>query len=282
MTRQPTTDQTTGAKRSGASSISNDQIEEIRGRAEAATPGPWLACETVKPVKGYGTELVGYEILGLHDAVVHSETTGFFELADAEFAAHARTDIPALLSALQEAREEIQRLDKAWAWWRSAADTERDRAEAALARVGVLEDALANVKRATDALNRAGAKLAPPQDNPSWKRLVVDLNEAWAAARQALQPTSECLGSHLAKDGLPPGDMPPSEPLAPSAEGWIEWAGGECPVENTARVDVRWSDGVVMQRKAAWLWRWEHTDSDPNIIAYRIAPPKPGDAGGGE
>lgn len=55
-------------------------------------------------------------------------------------------------------------------------------------------------------------------------------------------------------------------------DGWIDWAGGECPVQGNAGVEVRLKDGTV---SSAWLakgWVWEHGVLSPgaDIIAYRV------------
>lgn len=54
---------------------------------------------------------------------------------------------------------------------------------------------------------------------------------------------------------------------------WIEWAGGECPVDNEAMIEIRYNDGDVFTDRADRL-DWLHSDpnSDPNsdIVAYRV------------
>lgn len=59
-----------------------------------------------------------------------------------------------------------------------------------------------------------------------------------------------------------------------SGGGWIEWCGGECPVQGNPAVEVRLKDGTV---SSAWLakgWVWEHGVLSPgaDIIAYRTIP----------
>jgi hypothetical protein len=82
--------------------VNREQLEEIRARAEAATEGPWY----------YGGDTrVAQEMFQNHELIV-SPTYPIIEFepseqgeADAEFAAAARTDVPALL-------DEIDRLNK--------------------------------------------------------------------------------------------------------------------------------------------------------------------------
>ena len=79
----------------------------IRERAEACTPGPWEAyrdgCAECDKQKTSEWNVNGVEC-GYH---------GQFEYeATAQFIAHARTDIPALLSALEAAERTIAELRK--------------------------------------------------------------------------------------------------------------------------------------------------------------------------
>lgn len=62
---------------------------------------------------------------------------------------------------------------------------------------------------------------------------------------------------------------------------WIEWQGGECPVDGRTRVDVRFRDGTLWTNRAAGslarndddenYWIWEPTSPEDDIIAYRVS-----------
>lgn len=68
-------------------------------------------------------------------------------------------------------------------------------------------------------------------------------------------------------------------------DDWIEWGGGECPVEEGVLVDVRYRDGVeefaleantpnkTRFRTAAAAW-WRKDGSCGDIIAYRLHKPE--------
>ena len=64
----------------------------------------------------------------------------------------------------------------------------------------------------------------------------------------------------------------------PSADGWIPWGGGACPVEVGTRVDVRYRDGWEGDGLAS-KWRWHHATQESSdvkgldIIAYRVVKP---------
>ena len=91
-------------------------IEAIRKRAEAATPGPW---ETSSGVSVYAEN---GSVINIAKCALAEEGYGWsgsdystmgYVLANAEFIAHARTDIPALLShiaALEAERWEMMAL----------------------------------------------------------------------------------------------------------------------------------------------------------------------------
>lgn len=61
---------------------------------------------------------------------------------------------------------------------------------------------------------------------------------------------------------------------------WIEWAGGECPVDPLTLVLVKLRDGATYREREACYWKqsdddrcyWTHEAADHNndIIAYRV------------
>lgn len=59
-------------------------------------------------------------------------------------------------------------------------------------------------------------------------------------------------------------------------DDWIEWGGGEQPVNGDVMVETKWSDGLVGCGEAR-KWRWDHSSlfSNLNLIAYRIIPEQP-------
>ena len=61
------------------------------------------------------------------------------------------------------------------------------------------------------------------------------------------------------------------------ADGWIEWHGGECPVDRLATVDLRFVDGYVLKNRLAedYDWTWETEEPECNIVAYRVVTPEP-------
>lgn len=61
-------------------------------------------------------------------------------------------------------------------------------------------------------------------------------------------------------------------------EGWIDWAGGECPVLDCVRVDVKFRDGDIAENHDPAGWIWQHACANPwgerggrDIIAYRLS-----------
>lgn len=58
-------------------------------------------------------------------------------------------------------------------------------------------------------------------------------------------------------------------------EGWIEWSGGECPVDGDAIVEVkyRWHNHRQYSNDRAGDFIWLHTGGDGDIIAYRLQQP---------
>lgn len=83
------------------------ELEEIRAREAKATQGPWMTADT---------EIVGGPEEGPFELVASCrQTQKSFEQeeADADFIAHARTDIPTLLSHISTLEERVVFLEKA-------------------------------------------------------------------------------------------------------------------------------------------------------------------------
>lgn len=104
----------------------NDRIEEIRKRESAATTGPWTV-ETMRPhtlgpawvnaptVRNLAScgEAVSKIDMGWFGMVPHETME-----ANASFIAHARSDIPFLLSALDELKVKLERTERNRDMWR--------------------------------------------------------------------------------------------------------------------------------------------------------------------
>lgn len=69
--------------------------------------------------------------------------------------------------------------------------------------------------------------------------------------------------------------------LAAKNDGWIEWGGGECPVEKGTLVDVKWRDGRIddgipagvrhsLGRDKRYALDWRSSGFSCDIIAYRL------------
>lgn len=58
-------------------------------------------------------------------------------------------------------------------------------------------------------------------------------------------------------------------------DGWIQWAGGDCPVDSDVIVEVkcRWHNQHQYNNDRAGVFYWAHTGSNADIIAYRLQQP---------
>ncbi len=59
----------------------------------------------------------------------------------------------------------------------------------------------------------------------------------------------------------------------PDADGWIDWKGGDRPMNASEVVEVRFRDGIIGGKRLAASWVWRHTADDNDIVAYRIHKP---------
>lgn len=67
--------------------------------------------------------------------------------------------------------------------------------------------------------------------------------------------------------------------LAAKNDGWIDWGGGECPVSDSAIVEVRYRNGEVKAAAPADFYEWGHgrphfVTTGRDIIAYRLHQPQ--------
>lgn len=81
--------------------------------------------------------------------------------------------------------------------------------------------------------------------------------------------------SHRSEYAYTPISREQYEAALASSEGWIEWAGGNCPVDSDAIVEVkyRWHNQHQYSNDRAGDFDWAHTGSSSDIIAYRLQKP---------
>jgi len=61
--------------------------------------------------------------------------------------------------------------------------------------------------------------------------------------------------------------------LASQDDGWIEWAGGECPVADNRVVRVRYRGDFQEDKCIAGSMIWNHSGEEDDIVAYRVVKP---------
>jgi len=94
--------------------MTEDPIAAIRQRHEQATKGPWIVHRD-HDGDGYETGFSRYELPSEH----HRHISDFMLDADADFIAHAREDIPYLLSRVEALEARVARADALIAKWRA-------------------------------------------------------------------------------------------------------------------------------------------------------------------
>jgi regulator of RNase E activity RraA len=78
--------------------MTNEELEVIRKRAEAASPGPWSY-----------QFAIGIEVINAETTIV-ADDDGVVRYPDAEFIADAREDIPMLLAEIERLRSHLDRI----------------------------------------------------------------------------------------------------------------------------------------------------------------------------
>lgn len=52
-------------------------------------------------------------------------------------------------------------------------------------------------------------------------------------------------------------------------DDWVEWCGGDQPVEDCTKVEIRTRNGDEWEGYAN-IWQWSHNGSEYDIVAYRV------------
>ena len=91
--------------------ISAEQLQEIKARCEATTPGPWCkdSGEALKVRAPHGghVAILG-NLIGQHGSGGREQPNTV--IANADFIAHARTDIPSLIAEVERLQELVEAL----------------------------------------------------------------------------------------------------------------------------------------------------------------------------
>jgi hypothetical protein len=83
------------------------KFEEIRQRADKATPGPWYAGHDYR--EGGANQILYHS--GLTVCFMSHDSSGLVDEFDTEFIAHARQDIPTLLDEIARLEEQVDDLE---------------------------------------------------------------------------------------------------------------------------------------------------------------------------
>lgn len=62
--------------------------------------------------------------------------------------------------------------------------------------------------------------------------------------------------------------------LAAKNDSWIEWGGGECPVDTKTLVDIRLKVGFTYKSCHPGDYSWRHAGGGGDIVAYRLHKPQ--------
>jgi hypothetical protein len=91
--------------------LTPERIAEIEKRCNAATAGPWFHRQA--GMEGHGQAydwIADAEGVGRHSKIIVSRESVYGGTPDYSFIAHARTDIPDLVSEVKRLRAELERL----------------------------------------------------------------------------------------------------------------------------------------------------------------------------
>ena len=91
--------------------MNEQRLQEIKQRAEKATPGPWKVYQDAISTR-IGTEFMHPQLNGPVPVITDAYHVGgaisiYIDAADAEFIAHAREDVPALVVEIERLQNTI-------------------------------------------------------------------------------------------------------------------------------------------------------------------------------
>lgn len=88
-----------------------EQVDEIEARLQFVSRGPWKLRDTSLGKNPLYPQVIVRDGTAVLIAQTYVEPQSPMPQADAEFIAHARTDIPALIASLRSALDTIQRVE---------------------------------------------------------------------------------------------------------------------------------------------------------------------------
>mgnify|MGYP006961905552 CR=1 FL=1 len=177
-------------------------LDAIEARADAATDGPWLASHNLTD-DTHDVSVLYSNGIGVLVADFHKRPD------DARFAAHARTDVPALIAALRKAEAQVAHLrgqsreSNGWREMRDRRDADTARAEKAEAQVaavlalcdeaaprrmgdGYLSASVLAPEDVRAAVDGAGdVPMSPNTGHDLRERIARRIDQAWAEAADA-------------------------------------------------------------------------------------------------
>ena len=104
--------------------------------------------------------------------------------------------------------------------------------------------------------------------NSNWYRCFISREEYYQAYPEVTK--QDAIGLAEAINLIDGGDNPRSD-----ADGWIEWKGGDCPVDVELTVYVNYRDGGKIPKAVkAGSQRWNHSGLGGDIMSYSLHKPE--------
>ena len=140
-------------------------LDAIEARANAATEGPWAVWN---PSHGPSHLTIGGQVAwrSTDSATSYDDDETIPHWADGNFMAHARTDVPALVAAVRDLRDEVATANRVLDGTGAALSECRDDYRALRAERDRLQDALDRVKALCG--EQAEARRAEAEDYSAW------------------------------------------------------------------------------------------------------------------
>lgn len=109
-----------------------------------------------------------------------------------------------------------------------------------------------------------------------YRYLHPNRENRWIVRQSPIAP-SDCSPGFVGIEVEPLFALAHPASAAEGSQGWVEWRGGKCPVEDDALVQVRYREddesGLISRPAGRHSWLHSRFARASDILAYRIAPP---------
>ena len=142
--------------------------------------------------------------------------------------------------------------------------------DAATPSVQRIMDAIAGCEASADELREMIAAALADARREGAEAMRAKAAQGWDGCMYNAPGETLDIGADIRALPLPTG----SQPAGAVPGEWIKWQGGECPISDGVRHQIKMRDGYLSSDDSdaqSWIG-WGHTAGECDIVAYRVLP----------